>query len=615
MILSTASGPARGRPSPSSQRLVPATLEPLEARQLLSITHGPVGGPFSGGGQTYSTIAFSLAPAAAQTGLTALATTDGLAVPTATSKVALGNSNGVETYSITSSSTGTVSRLTVDAAGDPVTSPTQTTTTFSALAAAPAAEITAIATAQGLTAPTATTVVNVTTTAAGAVTYSVPLTGPSVAEPLTAGSTVGTFPTRSVAVMVDAAGDPVGNQRLPFSVFSSTIQAALKAGAPAGATALTDTSSQTVDVTTFDGVTTYSTTFGVTGTDTTVIVNAAGATVVPASRTTLAFSAIPAASQTELQALATADGYAGTIATTQSVTVYTETGVPATLYAVTLGVTGSTTTSSHAREVTFVVDASGNPTTLPMGAAGPGPVQPVGPIPFPVGPIINGGAGPTGSTSSGSGSTTSTGSAATAVGVAIGSPNAYAAAAAADAPATPTLGSSLALFASVASDTAVAADLAQLKADAATVRSAAKGLSATGAATLRADQKALNAAVRALATTLAPDEKTLRADEAKYAALIRSDESAVRKDRSDATALATAEATLASDQSAAFTALSADLAAVKSLIAADAGVTAARGKLATDVPTVAAAEATVQSDYAQLQTDIGTAVAADASAT
>ena len=228
-------------------------LEPLENRQLLSAT-AAAGAAFAPGGRALDTIAFSLAPAAVQNGLTSLATADGLTDPAATDKVSLGNRDGVETYSVTIRSTGTVSQLTVDAAGQPVTAPAQTTTTFGALATAPAAEITAIATAKSLTAPTSATVVNVTTTAAGAVTYSVALAGDGTATPVasTAAVNPGTIMRVSpigggFAVMVDAAGNPVGNQQLPFSVFSTTIQSALNAGRARGRPPLSPASSTFAD--------------------------------------------------------------------------------------------------------------------------------------------------------------------------------------------------------------------------------------------------------------------------------------------------------------------------------------------------------------------------------
>ncbi len=606
-------------------------LEPLENRQLLSAT-AAAGAAFAPGGRALDTIAFSLAPAAVQNGLTSLATADGLTDPAATDKVSLGNRDGVDTYSVTIRSTGTVSQLTVDAAGQPVTAPTQTTTTFGALATAPAAEITAIATAKSLTAPTSATVVNVTTTAAGAVTYSVALTGDGTAVPVTSTAAVnpGTIMRVSpigggFAVMVDAAGNPVGNQQLPFSVFSTTIQSALNAGAPTGATALAATSTQAVSVKTSDGVTTYSTKFTVSGTDTTVTVNAAGAAVTLASRTTADFSTVPAAAQTALQALATAEGYTGTIATTTPVTVHTETGGTTTLYAVTLSVTDTTTTSSTAtHDETLVVDAAGNPTVTAMdeGLGGPGFGGPIfgggGFAPGGFGGDGHGGhQGPpsddSGSGGSSSGSTTSTVTSAKASGTGVSSvvsSSALATVLAGVTPTTPTLGASIGLFASALTNATVLADLVQLRSDADTLKSAIKGLSKAGTATLKADEKGIATAIKAMSGTLAPGKKTLKTDAARDAALLKADQKAVAKVGSNATALAAARAKLATDRAAAYAALSADVDALKSLIDANAGVTAAQAKLATDLPTVATAQTAVESDASQLQTDIGTALSA-----
>ncbi len=603
-----------------------AGFEPLEGRQLLSATpaadhhgHGDHGhghggsfgggGPGGGGGPS-STIAFSLAPAAVQTGLDALATTDGLADPTATTKVALGNTGGVETYTVTLTATGTVSRLTVDAAGDPVTAPTQTTTTFANLPAAASAEVTAIATAKGLTAPASTDTVNVSTTSAGAVTYSVGLASTDTSDDA--------FP-HDVNVQVDASGNPVGDQELPFSVFSTAVQAALNAGAPTGATALAATATQAVDVRTSDGITTYSTTFTVTGTTTTVTVNAAGAAVTAASHTTADFSAIPTAAQTELQTLAVAEGYSGTIPTTQTVTVYIATGGSPVLYAVTLSVTDTSTTTSTGstgtHDQTFVVDASGNPTTLPEGQGGGFGFGGFGFGGFGFGGFSfgrfgDGGFGPTGSTTTTTTSTgTSTSTAAKSTGLATSSTALTGRAAAGTyaglTSVNPTLAAALAGL-GVAPDAAVSADLAQLRTDAAALKADLKGLSKADAATYKADEKALAVATKAAAGSTA----ALRADAAKYAGTLRADEATIRKDHASATALATAQAKLAADEAAAFAALSADLDALRALVSANAGVTAAQAKLATDLPTVAAAQTAVQTDADQIVTDLGTQLTA-----
>jgi hypothetical protein len=267
----------------------------------------------------------------------------------------LGNNSGVETYTVDVSGTGTETRLTVDSAGNPVTKPTRTTTTFGAVGnSAVTDEITAIATALGLTAPTSTTSVNVTTPAnGGTVVYSVQLSSSS--------GTTGRH-HRGAVITVDANGNPVGDQRLPFGVIPSAIQAALNANKPSGATALDATSTQNVSVRSQNGVTTYSVVFTATGTETTVTVNAAGALASLPSKSTTDFQSISAAAQAELQKIATADGMSATIATTQSVSVYDEAN-GTTVYSVTL----SATTSRGTRNVTISVDQNGNPTTLPNG--------------------------------------------------------------------------------------------------------------------------------------------------------------------------------------------------------------------------------------------------------
>ena len=565
---------------PAARRSSPVGLEPLEHRQLLSAT--PVGGHHDGGGgrPAQDTVAFSLLPATIQTGLTTLDTTDTL---TDATPVALGNQDGVETYTATVRSTGTVSRLTVDAAGQPVTAPTQSTATVADLPAAAAAEVTAIAAATGLTAPTDATTVHVTTTAAGVVTYSVALaTDDTTATDARHG--------RPSAVMVDAAGNPVGNQRLPLSVFATAVQDALTAAAPTGATALTDTS--TVDVRTTGGLTTYSVRYTVDGTDTTVTVDTTGAAVAAAATSTALFSAIPAAAQAEIQAIATAKG-AGTVAADQSVDVNTPAGGGVTLYAVklTTDLTDSTDGGDRpAPGVTIVVDASGNPTTLLLGQPRPGGDD-------------HGNAPPADAASGTDDGATTTATPTATRGT--GRPLGHATAGGVDSAATPTLGPILSLLTPTSPSAAVTADVSQLQTDAAALRTATRALSKTDAATLRADQRAIAAAVKALSATLSPAQQTLRSDTAKYAATLRADQRDVRRAGSDSTALTTAQDQLAADQAAAYEALSADLASLRALIDADAAVTAARSKLTTDVPSVATAQAAVVADSDKLQADIG----------
>jgi hypothetical protein len=373
-----------------------AGLEYLEGRQMLSASHSlPKGGGH--GTQQVTAIEFSAAPAAVQTGLDTLATTDGLTDPTSTQTVTLHNVGGVETYSVAYSSTGTKSTITVDQNGNAVTAATTSTTTFGTLSgtgtgsdSAAATELSAIATALGLTAPASTTTVNVTTTASGAVVYSVKLA-----------SATSTANYGGSVVSVDASGNPVGNQSLPLSVIPATIANALTANAPSGATALT--SSSIVHVQTIDGVTLYSATFTSTGTKTTITVNAAGVLASLPSETTTTFAALSSVVQTELQTLATASGYTATIAATQSINVYTEANGTV-LYSVTLSTTSSTTTYPLA--ITVTSDENGNPTTLPGGRNG-GPGGPGGPGGGDCGGDDEGGSG---SVAGSSGGTTSSGS-------------------------------------------------------------------------------------------------------------------------------------------------------------------------------------------------------------
>ena len=86
-------------------------------RHLNHRSGGNSRGHDGGSGFNSSEIAFSLAPAAVQTGLASLASTDGDTAPTATTEVHLANKNGVEIYTIKETSTGTTSNLTVDVAG------------------------------------------------------------------------------------------------------------------------------------------------------------------------------------------------------------------------------------------------------------------------------------------------------------------------------------------------------------------------------------------------------------------------------------------------------------------------------------------------------------------
>jgi hypothetical protein len=325
------------------------SLEGLEDRRLMSSCG--FGGGYDGG-NIESTITFDQAPSAVQTGLTSLASTDKVTAPTSTDTVYLGNKNGVETYSLEIDTTGTETKLTVDSAGNPVTAPTKTTTTFGAITDTAATdEITAIATALNLTAPATDTSVSVKTDTSGNSIYTIGLTKAST----TSGY------TRTVKISVDSAGNPVGKISIPFDVLPSTIQNGLIADVPSGVTLTTD-STQTVRVRTVDGVNTYSMTFTSSGTTTTVTVDDTGAAVTLPTTTTADFSSIPAAAQTEIQTLATADNVTDTISDTQSVIKYTEANGTV-IYTVSLS-------DSSGDIVTISVDQNGNPTVAPRGGGG-----------------------------------------------------------------------------------------------------------------------------------------------------------------------------------------------------------------------------------------------------
>lgn len=342
---------------PFSTKRVPPAIEPLESRRLLSgsFHHGGFGIGFGGHGHSANTIQFSQAPAAVQTGLDNLAATDKVTAPTATQSVFLGNSQGVETYTVDITGTGTNTRLTVDQNGNPVTAPTNSTTTFGAITnAAVTKEINAIATVLSLTAPTASTTVKVST-ANGVSTYTVRLSK--------SGSTSGR--NRGTTISVDSNGNPVGDENLPFSVIPTAVQNGLNNNRPSGAAALAATSTQTVNVDTANGMTTYSTTFTASGTQTTVTVNANGQPTKLPSKSTTRFQNIPLAAQKELQTLAAADGVSGTISATQTVNVFDE-GNGTTVYSVSLSASKTTSGGQTLTfNVTISVDQNGNPTVPP----------------------------------------------------------------------------------------------------------------------------------------------------------------------------------------------------------------------------------------------------------
>ncbi len=335
-----------------------AAIESLEDRCLLSVSHHGFGGfgGFGGGWGHSSAILYSQAPAAVQSGFTDLATTDNLTLLTDSTTVYLGNRGGVETYTIDITANGVDNRLTVNLAGKAVTAPTSTSTTFGALTnAAVSTELTTIATALNLTAPASTDNVTVITGSDGTQTFAYRFASTG---------------RHGTSVTLDADGNPVGNTRLPLSVFSKTISDALVNAAPVGATPLTDTSLVTVK--TANGVTTYSAIFTSTGTVTTVTVDNTGTLTSLPTTTIVQFSTIPTAAQTEIQTLATAKGYTGTIAGTQNVKAYNEAN-GTTVYSVRLPVSK---TGNSGGTFTFMIqvssDQSGNPTVPPSDGGGEG---------------------------------------------------------------------------------------------------------------------------------------------------------------------------------------------------------------------------------------------------
>lgn len=348
---------ARRRAVPKAKPSV--LIEPLEDRRLLS--HGGFGEGFGGHGghggfgRGLNSVEFSQAPAAVQTGLDNLASTDKLTAPTATQTVFLGNRNGIETYTVDITGTGTQTALTVDQNGSPVTAPTNGTTTYGAVPPAVSTEAAAIAGALGLTVPAMTANVPVSTPTGGTSVYTIALVS----------SATSTSHLRGRLVRIDASGNPLGNLNLPFVAVPTSIQTALNNNRPSGATALATTSTQNVKVHTNSGVTTYSTSFTVGSTTTTVTVNAAGALTKLPSHTTTTFSTLSSKVQTAIQALATGNGATGTIAGTTTVQAYDEAN-GTTIYSVNvngskIGLSGS----SFTYNLTISVDQNGNPTTLP----------------------------------------------------------------------------------------------------------------------------------------------------------------------------------------------------------------------------------------------------------
>jgi hypothetical protein len=352
------------RPIPKVEPTV--IIEPLEDRRLLS--HGGFGfggfgfgggGGRGGFGRGLSSVEFSQAPSKVQSGLDMLATADNLAAPTSTQTVYLGNQNGVETYTIDITGTGTQTALTVDQDGGPVTAPTNGTTTYMMVPSAVSMEASAIASALSLTVPATTASVRVSTPSGGTSVYTIELVASSTSTH-----------THGRVFEINASGDPVGSLNLPFSAIPSSLQTALNNNRPSTATALATTSTQSVKIRTNSGVTTYSTSFTVGSATTTVTVNTGGTLTSLPSHSTTTFSTLSTTVQDAINALAADNGATGTVAGTTTVQVYDEAN-GTTIYSV--NVNGSKigfSGNSFTYNLTISVDQDGNPTTLPSGGGG-----------------------------------------------------------------------------------------------------------------------------------------------------------------------------------------------------------------------------------------------------
>lgn len=351
---------------PVSRRIY-SVIEVLEDRRLLSA--GPT--PPAGGGQPQDgppppSITFSLAPIAVKNGLDALAVVDHVSAPAANQPVFLGNANGIETYTFDIKSASSDTKLTVDPMGHVVVPPKHTTATFGAINnAAVTNEIKAIASALKLTAPTASTSVDVTMPPNRPAIYAITL------SPANANASTNAKP-KGVEICVDANGLPVGAPPLPLSVLPAVIRNALVANTPTGAPALP--ANAPIDVQTIDGVPLYTAHFNGKNGKTTVTVDAHGKLTSLPSSMTVAFSTLPTAAKTELQALANASGFAGAIPATTKVQKFMEANGNV-VFSIKLSVTKTDSAGkSHTQQITLSVDGNGNPTVPPAP-----PAQPQGP--------------------------------------------------------------------------------------------------------------------------------------------------------------------------------------------------------------------------------------------
>jgi hypothetical protein len=237
-------------------------------------TTGDSDGDCSGSGTSDTTTysALQSSDAAAATELQTLATADGQTIA-GTQTVYVRQVNSSTTYYTVdlTPSTGTVIKLTSDQAGNPVTSPTSTQTTFgdSSIPAAATAEITSLASVLNATAPVSSDAVTVNT-ADGLTTYTI-----SLAPSSTSSS------TGNIRITVDAAGNPAGHMTIPFSALPTTIANGLTTLATADSTTIPTT--QDVYVRTSGGVTTYTVDLNSSGQSLQLTVDTTGAAATPAS--------------------------------------------------------------------------------------------------------------------------------------------------------------------------------------------------------------------------------------------------------------------------------------------------------------------------------------------
>ncbi|MGA2230167.1 MAG: hypothetical protein ABSH22_04510 [Tepidisphaeraceae bacterium] len=282
------------------------------------------GGP--AGDQAISTGLQTLAP----TGVTIAGTQD----------VIVSSTNGVTTYTVNlANSNGTVTKISVNSAGDVVLGPSTTFATLQSVDAAAATGLQAIAPTGVTIASTqkvCVTIVNSTTTD-----YTAKLTDSSGDK---------------VKITVDENGLPTGNETVTFGDLQAgpandqAIATGLQALAPTG---VTIAATQSVIVTTTNGVSTYKVDLTASnGTVTQIIVNSAGTVVLGPGATFAQLQSVDAAAAAGLQAIAPSGV---TLSASQSVTTETISATT-TYYSVKVA------NSSGHGHTTLTVDENGLPT-------------------------------------------------------------------------------------------------------------------------------------------------------------------------------------------------------------------------------------------------------------